>query len=92
MVKRAVRESKRPIGGSRGQLEGLGGQIHGRRAVRGSQRPIGGSRGQLEGLRGQLADLGASQRVWDASQGVTAPAHPQATNAVVYTALLKWEF
>ena len=33
------------------------------RAVRGTERPIGGSRGLLE-------DLGASQRVWKASQGV----------------------
>ena len=38
-------------------------------AVGWSERPIGGFRGQLEGLRGQLEDLGASQRVWEASQG-----------------------
>ena len=65
--------SARPIGGSRGQLEGLVGQIDGqliRRAVRGSERSIGGSTGQLEGMKGQLKDLGAGQRVREASQGI----------------------
>ena len=66
MVKRVFRGSERPIGGSRGQLEGLGGQIDGKAAVRGSERPIGRLRG-LEGLRAQLEDLGASQRVLEAS-------------------------
>jgi len=61
MVKRAVRVSDRQIGISRGQLEGLGGQIYGQEG-RGSEKPIGGWRGQLEGL-------GASQRVWEASPG-----------------------
>ena len=68
MVKRAVRVSDRQIGISRVQLEGLGGQIYGQEG-RGSEKPIGGLRGQLEGLRGQLEDLGASQRVWEASPG-----------------------
>ena len=31
-------------------------------------RPIGRPRSQLEGLGGQPVDLGASQRVWEASK------------------------
>ena len=41
-----------------------------KRAVRGSVRPIRRSRGQLDGLGGQPENLGASQRVWEASEGV----------------------
>ena len=41
------------------------------RAVRVSERPIRGSGCQQKGLRGRLEDLGASHRVWEASQGVT---------------------
>ena len=40
-----------------------------KRAVWGFEWPIGGSGGQLEGLNGHVEDLGASQRVWEASQG-----------------------
>ena len=65
MVKRAVRGSEKPIGGSRGQAGGF--RRHRsiclvKRAVRGSERIIGGSRDQLEGLE-------ASQSIWGASQG-----------------------
>ena len=42
-----------------------------RGAVRASERPFGGSRSQLKGLSGRLEDLGASHRVWEASQGMT---------------------
>ena len=38
-----------------------------KRVVRESEGPIGERRRQLGCLRGQLEDLGASQRVWEAS-------------------------
>ena len=41
-----------------------------KRAVRGSLRPIGRSIGQLEGLGDIPEHLGASLRVWEASEGV----------------------
>ena len=66
MVKRAVRVSDRQIVISRGQLEGLGGQIYGQEG-RGSEKSIGGSRGKLEGVRSSI-------RIWRLARGSGGPA------------------
>ena len=70
MVKMPVRGSEMLIGGSRGQLERLGGQIDGQEGIqrvceanRRIKRAAGGSERPTRGM-------GASQWVWEGSQGV----------------------